>query len=130
MGRTAQGSRRWPYVIAALLALAVVWIGYQGIQDKAAKQAANGPTFHDQIKDLPEAQRFEKLRYVITDQQFCDRIIRAEGFEPPTGGAIWSVSCYDGHQYGVLVGTDARKAPTAVPCDALKQATTYECWSR
>lgn len=130
MNSAPAGSRRWPYVVAALAVLAVVWVGYLGMRDKAAERAAKGPTFHDQIKDLPEAQRFQKLRYVITDEHFCDRIVRAEGYEPALGGAIWSVSCYDGHQYAVLVDTDARKPPMALPCDALKKATTYECWSR
>lgn len=131
MTRSPSGqSRRWPYILIGVLVIVFLWIGSLGYRAREATRVADGPTLHDQIKALPDAQRFAKLRDVITKTSLCDRIVRADPYEPKIGGAIWSVSCYDGHQYAVLVNQDARVKPTAFTCDQLARASPDACWSR
>ena len=122
--------RRWPFVVAVLVVMAFLSVGYLGYREREAKRLASGPTFHTQIATLPEAQRFAKLRYVITDTSFCDRVVRADFVAPNAGGAIWSVSCFDGNQYAVVIQADAHEKPVVMTCDQLARATTCTCWGR
>jgi hypothetical protein len=124
----SRGPRRWPYVLAAVLVIAFLWIGYVGFQEREAQRLAGGLTFHDQIVRLSEGSQFAELRNVIRNEGLCDRIVRASYSQPREGGAIWSVSCFDGHQYAVVVGPDARAKPVPMTCNHLAGATPYTCW--
>lgn len=122
--------RRWPYVVACLAVIAFSWAGYAGYRERKARLRETWPTYHDQVVTLPEARRFASLRYVITDTEQCDRVVRAEFAEIREGGVIWSVSCFDGNQYAIVVGPNPRAKQVVMTCDQLAGGTPYKCWSK